>query len=91
MGANRDTFFGVAGVGTISMRGLFRRVNLMLEEDREDVIVLTSGGRAGNVYNIAKMPSIVILDSDGKIAYRNEHYVIENTINEIKAKIDELR
>lgn len=66
-------------------------VNLMLEEDREDVIVLTSGGRAGNVYNIAKMPSIVILDSDGRIAYRNEHYVIEDTINEIKAKIDELR
>jgi hypothetical protein len=66
-------------------------VNLMLEEEREDVVVLTSGGRAGNVYNIAKLPSIVILDSDGKIAYRNEHYAIEDTINDIKAKLDELR
>lgn len=66
-------------------------VNLMLEEDREDVVVLTSGGRAGNVYNIAKMPAIVILDSDGRIAYRTENYVIEDTINEIKTKLDELR
>ena len=66
-------------------------VNLMLEADREDVVVLTSGGRAGTAYNIAKMPSVVILDSEGRIAYRTEHYKLGDTINKIKAKIDELR
>ncbi|RNC82636.1 MAG: hypothetical protein ED559_12920 [Phycisphaera sp.] len=66
-------------------------VNMLLERDREDVIVLTTGGRISTAYNIARMPVVMVLDADHNIVFRDEEYKKGETIKNAKAKLDEVR
>lgn len=66
-------------------------VNMLLERDRDDVIVLTTGGRISTAYNIARMPVVMVLDADHNVVFRDEEYKKGETIKNAKAKLDEVR
>lgn len=65
--------------------------NIMLDaEGREDIVVITSGGRVGGAYNIARVPVVVVLDAEGRIVYRNDDYHPGETVSEVIEAIDKL-
>ncbi|GAB5497219.1 MAG: hypothetical protein Phyf2KO_22990 [Phycisphaerales bacterium] len=66
-------------------------VNMLLERDREDVVVLTTGGRISTAYNIARMPVVMVLDAEHNIVFRDEEYKKGETVKNAKAKLDEIR
>lgn len=62
--------------------------NVLLDLDRDDVAVVTSSGRVGGAFNIAHVPVVIILDAEGRVAYRNEEYKLEETVKEVLSKLD---
>lgn len=66
-------------------------VNMLLEQDRDDVLVLTQGGRVSTAYNIARMPVVLVLDAEHNVVFRDEEYKPGETLKNAKAKLDEVR
>lgn len=64
--------------------------NAVLEAGGDDIPVITSAAQAAAAYNVAKVPVVIIIDAEGKIAYRNENYVIGTSIDEVVAELDKL-
>lgn len=65
-------------------------VNLLLEEDRDDVVILTHGPRVSTAYNVARMPVVLVLDKDHTIVFRDEEYKPDETVKNAKAKLAEV-
>ena len=64
--------------------------NILLDMGRDDIPVITNGGRAGGAYNIARVPAVVVLDGEGKIVYRNDEYKPGETTDAIIEILDKL-
>lgn len=65
--------------------------NIILDKNRDDVVVITNGGRVGGAYNVARVPVVIVLDKDGKIVYRNEDYNASESIDEVLKLLDALK
>lgn len=64
--------------------------NSMLDAGGDGIPVITGGGRAAGAYNIARVPVLIVLDAEGKIVYRNEHYQPDITIQEVIGELEKL-
>ncbi|MCA9272850.1 MAG: TlpA family protein disulfide reductase [Phycisphaerales bacterium] len=65
--------------------------NILLDMGRDDIPVITNGGRAGGAYNIARVPALIILDGEGKIIYRNDEYKPGETTDAVIKILDQLK
>ena len=59
--------------------------------DRDDIPVITNGGRAGGAYNIARVPAVIVLDAEGKIVYRNDEYKSDEHSDAVIEIVDKLK
>ncbi len=65
--------------------------NIFLDMDRDDIPVITNGGRAGGAYNIARVPAVIVLDAEGKIVYRNDEYKSDEHSDAVIEIVDKLK
>ena len=65
--------------------------NIFLDMGRDDIPVITDGGRAGGAYNIARVPAVIVMDSEGKIVYRNDQYKPGDNTNDVIEAIDKIK